>query len=428
MTTKSLSLFFVLLCCWILPSSAEAASKPFPQHTPYVSGSILPNHVSRTQLDADVLSYYQSWKARYVRTVSDTNPTQKYVFYNREGYSSPSNAVSCSEGHGYGMLATVIMADADPDAHTDFNALYYFYKAHTSSNNPALMSWQQLSSNGKIVDNTADGDDSATDGDLDIALSLLMAHRTWSSNGSINYKAEAEKILAAIMSSEVHPSEWILKLGDWVSSSDSTYGKGTRSSDFMLGHLKTFARLDTARSTSWQKVHDKTVSIVNWQFTNGGSKNTGLMPDFFKKSSSGSYTPTKGVYLESSHDGDYSWNACRTPWRLAMSYLLEGDGSVKSTLDRFNTWIVSKTGGTPSKVKAGYYVANGTNGNAYASYNELAFTAPLAVSAMMSPSQQGWLNALWKHMVSTPIDQGEYFGNTLKLHAMIVASGNWWLP
>lgn len=428
MTVQQCFLFLVGLGCLGLFGSAEAASKPFPQHTPYVSGSIVPNHVSRTQLDADVLSYYQSWKARYLRTVSNTSPAQKYVFYNREGMSSPSNAVSCSEGHGYGMLAAVIMADADPEAHTDFNALYYFYKAHTSSNNPVLMSWQQVSSNGKIVDNTADGDDSATDGDLDIALSLLMAHRTWSSNGSINYKAEAEKILAAIMASEVHPSEWILKLGDWVYNSDSTYGKGTRSSDFMLGHLKTFARLDTARSASWQKVHDKTVSIVNWQYTNGGSKSTGLMPDFFKKSSSGSYTATKGVYLESTHDGDYSWNACRTPWRLAMSYLLESDGSVKASLDRLNAWIISKTGGDPSKVKAGYYVANGTNGSAYVSYNELSFTAPLAVSAMMSSGQQSWLNALWKYMVNTPIEQGEYFGNTLKLHAMIVASGNWWLP
>lgn len=412
----------------LVPASARASARPFPQHTAYASGTILPNHVSRSQLDQDVLNYYLAWKQRYLKSVSGSSPAQKYVFYNLEGMASPSSAVSCSEGHGYGMLATVIMADADPNAHTDYNALYYFYKAHTSSNNPLLMSWQQISSNGSIVDNVADGDDSATDGDMDIALSLLMADRQWASNGSINYRAEAIKLIQAILASEVNRGESILKLGDWVSDSDSTYGKGTRSSDFMLGHLRTFAQYDTANTSLWNAVLSKTASIANAQFSSGGSASTGLLPDFFKKNSSGQYKPTSGTYLESKHDGDYSWNACRTPWRLSVDFLLSGSTTMSSLLKKLNSWIISQTAGNPSNVKAGYYVLNGTNGKPYVTYNELAFTAPFAVSAMVSSTNQSWLNSLWKYMVNANISNGEYFGNTLKLQSMIVASGNWWIP
>lgn len=420
--------FFLLLLPLLWPVPAEGSARPFPQHTPYSAGTIRPNHQSQSQTDADVLSYYLAWKSRYLKSVSGASPAQKYVYYNLEGTASPSNAVSCSEGHGYGMLAAAIMADADSSAHTDFNALYYFYKAHTSSNNAALMSWQQISKNGAIVDNTSDGDDSATDGDLDIALSLLMADRQWGSNGSINYRSEALKVMSAILQSEVNQSDWTLKLGDWVDSGDTTYGTGTRSSDFMLGHLRTFASVDSAHSTQWLNILNKTASIVTRQFSSGGSANTGLMPDFFKKNSSGVYVPVSGTYLESRHDGDYDWNACRTPWRLAMDYLLTGSSTLSSSLTKFNTWIIGKTGGNPSKVMAGYYVKNGTNGNAYVTYNELAFTAPMAVSAMMSSGNQNWLNALWKYMVGSKLENGDYFGNSLKLHAMIVASGNWWLP
>lgn len=411
----------------VTPSTASAQGKPFPQHTAYVSGSIRPNHVSQSQLDTDVKTYYTAWRSRYLKSVSGASPAQKYVAYNLEGMAYPDNAVSCSEGHGYGMLATAMMAGYDANAHTDFNALYYFYKAHTSANNPALMSWQQLNENGVIVDNTADGDDSATDGDMDIALALLLADRQWASNGSINYKAEAIKVIQAILKSDVNQTELILKLGDWASNS-SSYGKGTRSSDFMLGHLRSFAKYDTANATQWLNVLNKTASIVTYQYTSGGSASTGLMPDFFTKNSAGKYVPVTGTYLESKHDGDYDWNACRTPWRLSMDYLLSGSTTLKSQLGKLNAWIISKTGGNPSNVKAGYYVKNGTNGSAYVSYNELAFTAPLAVSAMISSTNQSWLNSLWKYMVAAPIDQGEYFGNTLKLHSMIVASGNWWLP
>ncbi len=226
------------------PKQQVAVSKPFPQHTAYTSGVIKPNYVSQDQLDNDVKRIYDEWKGRYL-VQHPQKPNQYYVFYNLEKINDPENAVSCSEGHGYGMLATALMAGYDDKAKVYFDGLYYFYKAHPSINDPALMAWQQIkTSNGDIMNTppyaNEDGNFSATDGDMDIAYALLLADKQWGSNGEINYLKEAKTIINAIMDKDVNVDEWILKLGDWVNNDDSTYGMGTRSSDFMLSHLKVF--------------------------------------------------------------------------------------------------------------------------------------------------------------------------------------------
>jgi hypothetical protein len=47
---------------------------------------------------------------------------------------------------------------------------------------------------------------------------------------------------------------------------------------------------------------------------------------------------------------------------------------------------------------------------------------------MADPENQRWLNALWHHIVGTPLDASDYYGNTIKMLSMIVVSGNWWSP
>jgi hypothetical protein len=47
---------------------------------------------------------------------------------------------------------------------------------------------------------------------------------------------------------------------------------------------------------------------------------------------------------------------------------------------------------------------------------------------MVDPKYQAWLNALWSATVSAPFDPVDYYGNTLRLMATLVVSGNWWKP
>ena len=160
---------------------------PYPRHVQYNSGVILPN-INQSVMDNKVLSYYYGWKNNYIRTMHDT---LKYVLYTTE--QRADNAVTVSEAHGYGMIITALMAGADNDAYDTFVRMYNYYKQHPSEITPELMAWQQNSSGEDI-----DGPDSATDGDIDIAYSLLLADKQWGSDGEINFLQEAKNMINAI--------------------------------------------------------------------------------------------------------------------------------------------------------------------------------------------------------------------------------------
>jgi endo-1,4-beta-D-glucanase Y len=344
------------------------------------------------------------------------------VFYNLEGYSSPKNAVSSSEGHGYGMLLTAIMAGYDPLAKTYFDGLYRFFKAHPSVNHPNLMAWQQIGKGSDIVDTPEGGNDSATDGDMDIAYALLLANKQWGSGGGINYMAEAKKVIGAIMAKEVNSEEKILKLGDWVDNTDPKYGKATRPSDFMLNHMKVFKAV--SGDASWRGIVDQTYGMIQYLYQSF-SPQTGLLPDFSRKDAeTGNYKPAPAEFLEGTTDGLYSWNACRTPWRIATDYILTGDDRAKAQLQKLNDWIRKTTAGNPEKIAAGYTL----DGKPLETYSNTAFTAPFTVSAMIDSSNQEWLNRLWTYNVSQSTKDGAYFGNSIRLICLLVVSGNWWTP
>lgn len=406
-------------------SAAAVARRPFPQHVAYRGGALRPSHLSQAQLDGQVLAYYHEWRARYLAQVPGVKPTQKYVFYNREGASDPRDAVAVSEGHGYGMLITALVAGGDKDAKADFDALYRFYQAHPSVNTPGLMAWQQVLRGGRVIDNPSGGNDSATDGDLDIAYALLLADRQWGSAGAIDYKAAALRSMAGTLRGVVHKSRDTLKLGDWAADSDSKYGAGTRPSDFMLDHLIAFAAADPAHAARWRAVYDRAAGIVNAQARVG----VGLLPDFMVGDGSGRYAPAPARFLEGKHDGDYDYNACRTPWRLAMADLLHGRAEVRGAVQAMNRFFIGVTAGHPDRVRAGYHVSSGQSGSSYVSYSDLAFVAPLLVGAMTDPSSQAWLNGLWDRVLKgSPIAQSDYYGNTIKMLVLLVASGNFWAP
>lgn len=403
-----------------------AAAKPFPQHTAYTRGVIKPDCVSQEQLDNEVRRIYDEWKERYL-VQSEKQPDQYYVFYNREKINEPKNAVSCSEGHGYGMLATVLMAGYDDNAKVYFDGLYRFYKAHPSSTDPALMGWQQIKkSDGDIVNtppcDSEDGNFSATDGDMDIAYALMLADKQWGSDGEVDYIQEAKAVINAIMRKDVNTEEWTLKLGDWVSSCDSDYGTGTRSSDFMPSHLKAFQT--ATGDLNWGNVTDKTYSII-YSLHKDQSASTGLLPEFSFKEC-GKYVPSYPNYLEAPYDGDYYYNSCRVPWRVPIDYLVSGDTRALKQISALNRWIQTSAEGDPGNISAGYRL----DGSRIAEEekNVMSFIAPFAVSAMVDSANQEWLNVLWEHMASSATDECTYFDNSIRLLVMITVSGNWWAP
>ena len=396
---------FVICLMAALPS--PATTRAFPFHVTYTAGVIKPSNVTQAAMDNLISAYYSKWKVNYLR-----NGGGEYWVK----YDATNSTVS--EAHGYGMVLAAYMADKPL-----FDSMFRYFRAHPSINAAHLMAFKQTLKNGAMVN--VEGPDSATDGDLDIAFALLLAHVQWGSSGTIKYRAEALTVLHDILTHEVNAATNTLTPGDWASGSDANH---TRPSDFMTGHILAFAKADTTNAAKWRAIHNKIAAIVNYQFAHGSAA-TGLMPDFMVKSGA-AFVPVPGKYLESVHDGDFSYNACRTPWRLAMSYIVQGNAAMLPALKKQASWISAITLGNPARIKAGYYVRNGVNGKNFVSYSDLAFTAPFAVNAMTAGAAgQAWLNKLWTSITGGDFGlTNDYYGDTIRLQVLLTLAGDWWAP
>ena len=391
---------------------AFAQNFPFPQHVNYTAG-ILPNNVSQSSMDSTVSSYWSTYSSRYIKSAGGS-PTRYYIAYNLEGQGD-TGASTVSEAHGYGMVLCAYMADK-----THFDGMYRFYKDHPSQNNSWLMAWQQDTSF-----NDMNGADSATDGDMDIAYSLLLADRQWGSGGSINYLHEATNMINAIMQSDVNQTQWTLRLGDWATTGTSqgyNYSTATRPSDFMIDHLRSY--YEATGDSRWNNVINQIYSIVNTIYNNN-SPNTGLIPDFVVYNGT-TYLPAPANFLEGSNDGKYSYNSCRTPWRFATDYVVSGSSSILSEMRRMNGWIQGSSGGNASHIYPGYSLG----GTALdTSYTDDSFTTPFGVVALIDSTNQAWANTMWTWIAARGINTGDgYFGNSITMQSIILISGNWWKP
>lgn len=371
-------------------------------------------------LSKESINFYDYWKEKYLaQNPYITGEKQYYVFYGEQTYAEAGYEVpvTVSEAHGYGMLIAAAMAEFDNEAKEIFDGMYRYYKAHPSGIAPNLMAWQQTDNGSAIVNSS--GADSATDGDMDIAYALLMADSVWGSDGEINYKQAAADVINDIMTYEVNKTDWVLQLGDWAYGIDESnkYYAATRSSDFIVQYMPVFA--EATGDERWRTLYDNTYNIIN-KFVN--DYGTGILPDFIiKDSSTGEFIPSPANFLESENDGNYYYNACRTPWRISMDYLINGNTDAKKFADTLNAFIIKETSGDPLNIMAGYT----PEGTAVSDWNDLCFNAPFMISAACSEDN------LWHDSVRDMcLNYGEdvYFGDTITMLCLIVDDGGWIVP
>ena len=387
-----------------------APLRPFPQHTSYAANTIRPSQYSQAQQDDDVRAFYDYWKAAYLMeagTSGEGNPLYRISY----GSTNPGRTVS--EGQGYGMLIVALMAGYETQAQAIFDGLWEFSRQHPSDIDPRLMGWQ--------IPPDETGNDSAFDGDADIAYALLLADAQWGSEGRIDYEAAAQQVMAAILESTIGPQSRLPLLGDWIDPDDATHNQYTpRSSDFMPAHFRAYGR--ATGDPAWTEVVNNTQAVVASLQTNY-SPNTGLLPDFIVPTSPSDHTPRPAPpnFLEADSDGSYSYNACRDPWRIGRDALLNGDATSWEQARKMSQWAEAATGGDPAALHAGYALDGAPLPDT--AYFSSAFAAPLAVSAMLDPAQQGWLDALYALLRS---DHEDYYEDSLNLLALLTLSGNDW--
>src|SRR5215471_2848644 len=387
--------------------SAEfsGASRPFPQNLSY-PGCIKPNNVTQTDMNNSVESHYDHWKKTYVRQSNGVTPGGGYYVF-MKGTGGSGDEITTSEAHGYGMIIFALMAGYDSQAKQYFDGMFNIFDKHRSKNNPNNMSW--------VIDKSelrSKDQDSATDGDMDIAYALLLAHRQWGSGGNIDYLSQARKIITnGVKGGAMSRESKRTLLGD-----SCTDQYATRASDWMTDHFKAYRQ--ATGDNFWGEASNTVYGMIK-DLTVNHAPDTGLMPDFIVSRSA---RPASPNFLEAKTDGDYSWNACRYPWRLATDFAHYGAPEARDAVNKVVNWLKISTGADPRNIKAGYKL----DGTPLVNYGSAAFTAPFIAACIVDQSHQDFLNSGWE--VIKNWRNGDYYGDTINLLCMLLISGNWWSP
>jgi endo-1,4-beta-D-glucanase Y len=385
-------------------SENPAIKRPFPQNLNY-PGCIKPNHVSQTEINNSLKSYYDLWKRTYIRKSNGITPGGGYYVFN-QGTGGTGNEITTSEAHGYGMIIFALMAGYDSQARDYFDGMFNMFDKHRSTGDPDNMSW--------IIDKselTAKDQGNATDGDMDIAYALLLAHYQWGSTGKISYLTQAQRMIAnGIKESDMSDSTMRTLLGDW-----STDEHATRASDWMIDHFRAYQ--DATGDSFWSDATRTVYDLIN-QISSKYSPETGLMPDFVVGSPA---RPAPPNFLEGPTDDDFSWNSCRYPWRLATDFAHYGSPETRAAANKMINWLKNKTKGDPGNIKAGYRL----DGTPLVDYGSVAFTSAFTAACIVDNSHQSYLNAGWDKIINW---RESYYGDTINLLSMLLISGNWWAP
>lgn len=401
---KSMRYLLVVVITALSASSVAAQNYPFPQNIDYYG--IKPNSQSTQSQNESVKDFYDYWKDKYLRQ-SATIAGGYYV----HGADTDGHGKGTSESHGYGMLITVLMAGYNHKAKDEFDGLFAFFDTHRSHLNAELMGWKidELETSGIYS--------SATDGDMDIAYALLLADKQWGSNTEINYKQEAiDMINNGLRVSDYNSESKRLMLGDWDTQKIYT----TRSSDWMTGHLRAYEK--ATNDPEWLAAIDSIYDMV--AHLNTQNSNTGLMPDFITGQSPRPDTENDNGTGEQ-NSGNYYYNAARTPMRLAMDYIHNGDQRSKSASEKLSTWVKLQIGNNYDFNK--YYSGYTIDGDVLpgAGYNSTVFIAPVVVAASVDSSNQEMVNAGWNYIKTK---HESYFEDTINLLSLLALTGNWWAP
>jgi endo-1,4-beta-D-glucanase Y len=365
----------------------------------YVAG-IQPKSSTLDAQDAAVKQQYDKWRAAGV----ESRCGGYVVRFN-------ANYAEVSEGAGYGMLLSVVMAGHDGGAKDLFDGLFRVVRANPAYNTgyPALMNWRIN------ADCSGAGDGwNAMDGDLDIAMALLMADKQWGSSSGVNYRAEALATIAAIKGFNMN--------GDGATKGLPS-GANNRTSDYMIGHFKAFGR--ATGDGFWNLATDKAFALMN-TMQSQFAPNTGLIPDFVINTASNP-APSNGYIGDGNEfEGFYWWNACRLPWRLASDYVTSGDARSQNVTGKMMDFFVRDTGGKLENIREGYRLDGSAVIAENLYWNPGSFVGPAMAGAMVDGRFQDALNGAWSYLAAKP--STAYYDSEIQLLSMIVATGNWWNP
>jgi endoglucanase len=274
-------------------------------------------------------------KARLTRVL-----TTSWQSYSRHFIKSDGQVIIPEEGGGaiseaqaYALLRAVWAGDA-----TVFNRVYswtYNNLSRDRAHGDSLLAWRW----GRLPDGSWGVVDanSATDGDLDYALALVLAAKKgWRAPPNLpDYRDEARRVQAAILAKEVvalPEGELLLTPGNWHEPTPPYLVNPSYFSPAAYRLFETFTGGDQPR---WGRLRGDTYKLLG-RLTQGleGQPGVGLFPDWCRVDAAGRFTPAPGK------DTRFGWEAVRLPFRVALDGLWFGEPRAAQLLkDKFLPFV-----------------------------------------------------------------------------------------
>jgi endo-1,4-beta-D-glucanase Y len=347
--------------------AANGAAFPFPQHR-FGASCSYPANCN----DADVTLAWANWKKAFVTAAGGALRVKR-----------PTNGNdTVSEGIGYGMMAAAYMADR-----ATLDGLWAYAKAHLDEN--GVMNWH-YDANG----NALDGGGGATDADEDIAFGLVMADAQWPAGG---YAVDAKALIGHILDHEVESGTNVLKPGDRWGGSDQT-----NPSYLAPATYRVFASY--TGDARWMSVVDASYGLLD----KCANAKTGLVPDWCN---------ADGAPQRNSH---YSYDACRTPWRIAVDACWNAEPRAQAYLALVSAFF-GKVGA--ASIKDGY----GLDGTPLGAANVLAFVGPAGAGALAGPASPLSRDAYTRVKAVSRLAAGsgyDYYDASWGLLSLLMMTGN----
>ncbi len=355
------------------------ARKSFPQNANYPFG-FKPSTIT----DKDALNNYNKWKELYLVKCNNG--------YRVTGETQDETRV---EAIGFGMLLSAYFADKGT-----FDGIYNFYKSKRTANANKMMAWN-------VTCSGINDPGSASDGDIDVAFALIVAHNQWGGN----YQNSAKNIIKIIKKSVVTTCNGLLTLAPGYSkeSKEGPMWGGCDLTDIQY-YTPAFFRVfaDVSGDNEWDKLADDTYTILNA----AAHPETGLVPDWQSVSGTPRGNSNRIAY--------FRYDACRAPWRLALDYLWNGNSQSKEWCTKISSW--ANTVGA-ANIKDGYNLdgIENSDGN-----HNSAFVGGFAVAAMCN--NQVIADRFGNEMLSSKLGDSNWFIMSTRSLYLLTITGNFWKP
>jgi len=204
-----------------------------------------------------------------------------------------------------------------------------------------------------------------------------------------------------------------LKNGDaWTGSGCSGGNQAYNPSYFCTGYFPNWDCFEGG--TRWSAVRDQCYVVLNAK----SLSTYALPPD---------WVTAAGAFGQGDAGGGYGYDSCRTPWRVTLDYLWNGDSR---SLALANHWAANfapggaGAGGNSTAATAAAYIGddyNYSSGARDSSNHSNCFIGAIGISAMASSANASFASAVYSTLAAT--DNQNYFNDSLKVLYLMVMTG-----